>query len=179
MIIIYFFQFSSALLWKPFCFYCRISFLWICCLCSTCCTETFQRKQEFPLLMIIIIFFLLICLIPTVLSSWYPLGLTISLLVNVAVKKVAMEPLTALIQLTTAGEVRRHTQLKRSVTVDDALQKALHTPTGGNLQHLAFSLNDILPCVDSFWLILQTHKTQCEYLLFINVIFYVCLVVSK
>lgn len=24
-------------------------FLWICCLCSTCCTETFQRKKQKPL----------------------------------------------------------------------------------------------------------------------------------
>lgn len=29
-------------------FYCRISFLWLFFLCSTCCTETFQRKSNCP-----------------------------------------------------------------------------------------------------------------------------------
>lgn len=46
---IYFFQFSSALLQKPFSFIVGFMDLWICCLCSTCCTETFQRNQEIPL----------------------------------------------------------------------------------------------------------------------------------
>lgn len=42
--------FSSAVhCYETILFYCRISFLWICCLCSTCCTETFQRKQEIPI----------------------------------------------------------------------------------------------------------------------------------
>lgn len=39
--------------------YCRISFLWIFFLCSTCCTETFRSKNTHPIL-----------------SSWNPLGLT-------------------------------------------------------------------------------------------------------
>lgn len=88
---IYFFSVQQCTVMKTILFYCRISFLWICCLCSTCCTETFQRKQEIPLLWYfsffsLFFFFLLSsCLIPTLLSSWYPLGLTYSLPVNVAV----------------------------------------------------------------------------------------------
>lgn len=87
---IYFFSVQQCTVMKTILFYCRISFLWICCLCSTCCTETFQRKQEIPLLLSFLFFFfffpsLLICLLPTVLSSWYPLGLTYSLPVKVAV----------------------------------------------------------------------------------------------
>lgn len=41
---------------KTFPFYRRLSFLWICCLCSTCCTETFQRNQEIPLSQIFFFF---------------------------------------------------------------------------------------------------------------------------
>lgn len=45
-----FFSVQQCTVMKTILFYCRISFLWICCLCSTCCTETFQRKQEILLL---------------------------------------------------------------------------------------------------------------------------------
>lgn len=85
IIYIFFFSVQQCTVMKTILFYCRISFLWICCLCSTCCTETFQRNQEIPLLFFCFVLFLLICLFPTVLSIWYPLGLTYSLPVKVAV----------------------------------------------------------------------------------------------
>lgn len=54
-----FFSVQQCTVMKTVLFYCRISFLWICCLCSTCCTETFQRKQEILLPVILFCLFLL------------------------------------------------------------------------------------------------------------------------
>lgn len=55
-----FFSVQQCTVMKTILFYCRISFLWICCLCSTCCTETFQRKQEILLLVVVFFFFFLL-----------------------------------------------------------------------------------------------------------------------
>lgn len=170
-----YFSVQQCTVMKTILFYCRISFLWICCLCSTCCTETFQRKQEIPFPTSYFFFFLRICLIPLVLSSWYPVGLTYSLPVTVAVIE-SRHGTTHCLNTVDHSRWRQETHLaekngpeieanpqKRCSSHPDRLKSTAPCITSSATNH-------VWPCVNSF-LILQWREIQRDFLLCINDLF--------
>lgn len=137
MIIYIFFQFSSALLWKPFCFIVGFHFYgYAVCVLHVVLKHFRENKRSLSFL---IFFSFLICLIPTVLSSWYPLGLTYSLPVNVAVIESRHGTTHC---LNTVDHSRwsqeTHPVEKNRPQSGATPQEAPHTPTGLNLQQLVF-----------------------------------------
>lgn len=76
IIYIYFFQFSSALFWKPFCFLVGFHFYgYAVCVLHVVLKHFRENKRSLPW-WYTVFFFFFSCFIPTVFSSWYPLGLT-------------------------------------------------------------------------------------------------------
>lgn len=139
---IYFFQFSSALLQKPFRFI--VGFLFygyaVCVLHVVLKHFREIKKSLSPKFS----FFFFICLIPTVFSSQCPLGLTYSVPVKVAV----IESRHGTTHCLNTVDHSKWSQETNPVKIN-----APHTPTGLNLQHLLhFSLSD------------EPHLVLCRHL---------------